>query len=68
MIGRAVALILALGLVAAPLVAEAQQQTGKVYRIGYLYRGSKIDVVAIPGYLPPSSRVCGDSDTSRGKT
>jgi putative ABC transport system substrate-binding protein len=45
-------IVTAVGFLAAPLAAEAQQQTGKVYRIGYLYRGSKSDAVAIPGYLP----------------
>jgi putative ABC transport system substrate-binding protein len=36
MILRVVALILAVGMLAAPLAAEAQQQAGKIARVGYL--------------------------------
>ena len=37
---------LALGIVAAPLVAEAQP-AGKVWRIGFLYAGPKIDAARL---------------------
>jgi ABC-type uncharacterized transport system substrate-binding protein len=41
-------LIVLLSILAAPLVAEAQHQAGKVYRIGYLSLGSPSDGVSRP--------------------